>query len=50
MGTKEEAALHMCGFDGVQRSNYYGGGPLRRTEVEVRVRKPKNGKVAGKRW
>ena len=27
----------MCGFDGVWRGNYFGGEPIRRTEVEVRV-------------
>ena len=34
----------MCGFDGVLRGNYFGGEPIRRTEVEVRVGKFKNGK------
>ena len=38
----------MCGFDGVRRGNYFGGEPTRRTEVEVRVGKFKNGKAAGK--
>ena len=38
----------MCGFDGVQRVNYFGGEPIKRTEVEVRVGKLKNGKAAGK--
>ena len=38
----------MCGFDGVGRGNYLGGEPIRRTEVEVRVSKLKNGKAAGK--
>ena len=33
----------MCGFDDVQRGNYFGGEPIR-TEVEVRVRNHKNGK------
>ena len=46
--TKEKVAVHMCGFDGIQRDNYFGGEPIRRTEVEVRVGKLKNGKAAGK--
>ena len=32
----------------VQRDNYFGGEPIKRIEVEVRVRKLKNGKAAGK--
>ena len=32
-------------FDGIQKSNFQ---PIKRTEVELRVRKLKNGKVAGK--
>ena len=38
----------MCGFDGIQRSNYFGGESIGRAEVEVRVGKLKNGKVTGK--
>ena len=38
----------MCGFDGVQRGNYFGGEPIRRTKVEGRVGKLKNEKMAGK--
>ena len=38
----------MCGFDGVQKRNYFRGEPIRRTEVEVRVGKLKNGETAGK--
>ena len=38
----------MCGFDEVQRGNYFGGEPIRRKEVEVRVGKLKNKKIAGK--
>ena len=37
----------MCSFDGVQRDNFFGGEPIRNTEVEVRVGKLKNRKVAG---
>ena len=32
---QEQVAVHICGFDGVRRSNYFGGEPIRRTEVEV---------------
>ena len=35
--------MHMCGFNGMKTGNYFGGEPIRRTEVEVR-----NGKAAGK--
>ena len=38
----------MCGFGGVQRTNYFGGDPVKKTEVEMRVGKLKNGKAAGK--
>ena len=38
----------MCGFDGVRTANYFGRVPIRRTEVEVRVGKLKNRKVAVK--
>ena len=36
----------MCGFDGVQRGNYFRGDPIRRAEVEVRVKNHKNRKAA----
>ena len=36
----------MCGLDDVQRGKYFGG-KLIRTEVEVRVGKPKNRKAVG---
>ena len=32
----------------IRRGNYFGGEPIGRAEVEVRVGKLKNGKVAGK--
>ena len=35
MDTQEEVAIHMCGFDEIQRSNYFGGEPIGRAEVEV---------------
>ena len=38
----------MCRFDGIRRRNYFGGGPIGRTEVEVREGKLKNGKASGK--
>ena len=37
----------MCGFDGIQRGNYFGGEVIGRAEVEVRVEKLRNGKAAG---
>ena len=38
----------MCGFEGIQRGNYFGGEPIGGAEVEVRVGKVKNGNTAGK--
>ena len=38
----------MCGYDGVRRRNCFGGEPIRKIEVEERVKKLKNGKAAGK--
>ena len=32
--TQEQVAVHMCGFDGVRKGNYFGGEPIRRTEEE----------------
>ena len=46
--TQEQVAAHMCGFDGIRRGNYFGGEPVGRAEVEVRVGKLKNGKATGK--
>ena len=37
-----------CVTDGVRRGNYFGGEPIKRTDVEVRVGMLKNGKAAGK--
>ena len=42
-----EVAVHMCGFDGIRRGNYFRREPIGRTEVEVRVSKLKNGKATG---
>ena len=46
--TEEEVTVHICGFDGVRRGNYFGGEPIGRAEVEMRVSKLKNGKAAEK--
>ena len=43
--TQEQVAVYMCGFDGIRRSNYFGGEPIGRAEVGVRVGKLKNGKA-----
>ena len=38
----------MCDFDGIQRGNFFGGEPIRRTEIEVKVDNLKKRKAAGK--
>ena len=38
----------MCGFDNVQKGSYFRGEAIMKSEMEVRVRKLKNGKAAGK--
>ena len=38
----------MCGFDGIRGGKYFGGEPIGRVEVEVRVGKLKNGMANGK--
>ena len=38
----------MFGFNGVWIGNYFGGEPIRRAEVEVRVEKLKNGNAIDK--
>ena len=38
----------MASNDGIWRGNYFGRTTIGRTKVEVRMRKLKNGKVAGK--
>ena len=45
--TQEQVVVHMCGFDGIRRGNYFGGEPIGRVEIEVRIGKFKNGKAAG---
>ena len=46
--TQEQFAVHMCGFDGVWRGNYFGRELIMRTKVEAWVGKLKNGEAAGK--
>ena len=46
--THEQVTVLMCGFDGIQRCNYFGGEPIGISEVEVTVCKHKSGKAAGK--
>ena len=43
--TLEQVAVHMCGFDGIRRVSCFGGEPIGRAEVEVRVGKFKNTKT-----
>ena len=43
--TQEQVGVHMCGYDGVRRGNYFEGEPIRKTEVEEKV---KSGKAASK--
>ena len=45
--TQEQVEVHMCGFDGIQRGNYFRGETIGRAEVELWVGKLKNGKAAG---
>ena len=35
--TQEQVTVHMCGFDGIRRGNYFEGKPIGRAEVEERV-------------
>ena len=49
--TQEQVTVNLAGFDGARRGNYFRGEPIRRTEVEVRVGKLKNGEAAdNKAW
>ena len=43
---QKQVVLHICGFDGIWRENYFGGEPTGRAEVDVRVGKLKTGKAA----
>ena len=44
--TQEQVAIHMCGFDRIQRGNHFRGYQIVR--AEVRMGKLKNGKAEGK--
>ena len=46
--TQEEVEVHMYDYDGVQRGNSFGGEPIRKIEVEERVKKHNDRKAAGK--
>ena len=46
--TQELVAVHMRSFDGIWSGNNFGGEPIGRAEVEVRVGKLMNGLSAGK--
>ena len=46
--TQKEVAVHMCGFDGIRRGNYFRGELIERAMAEVRMGKLKNGKAADK--
>ena len=46
--TQEQIVVHMCGFEGIRRGNYLRGEPVGKAEVEMRVSKLKNEKVARK--
>ena len=47
-GDSTGVAVHMRGFDEVQRGKYFGGELIKRSEVEMRMGKLRNGKTAGK--
>ena len=42
--TQKQVAVHVCGFDGIRRGNYFGGEPIGRAESG----NLKNGKAAAK--
>ena len=46
--TQKQVAIHMCGFDKVWSGKYFGGVPIRKMEIEVRLGKLKNGKATVK--
>ena len=48
LDTYEQVVIHICGFYGVQGGNYFRVEPVRRSEVEARVRKLRNGRAARK--
>ena len=53
MNPKYSHSIYICmfvcvwGFDGIHRGNYFGGEPIGRAEVEVRVGRLRNGKAVG---
>ena len=46
--TQEQVEVHIFDFDWVRRSTYFGGEPIKRAEVEVRVGNLKNRKTESK--
>ena len=46
--TQEQVAFYMYSVEGIQKVNQFKENPIRKTEVEVRVGKLKNGKAEGK--
>ena len=46
--TQEQVVFHVCGVYYIQRGNYFGAEPIRRTEVELSVWKLRNCKAKGK--
>ena len=47
--TQEQVGIHIYDFDGFEEViNYFGGEPIGRTKVEVRMGKLKNGKTASR--
>ena len=48
VNAEEQVEINMCGFDGVRRGSYFGGELVKSTEGEVRVKKLKIDKAAGK--
>ena len=48
MDNKEGVAIHMCGFEGVQKGTYFREELIKTTEVVVKVGILKKGKAAGK--
>ena len=41
---QEQVAVYMCGFDRIQKGNYFGGEPIGKAEIKVKVGKLKNEK------
>ena len=47
INTQKQVAIHMCGFDGVWRGNYFRAEAIGKADAEVKVGKLKNGKATG---